>query len=224
MSHPAEHDILHSWQLNARPWIAAVREGQIKSRVELTNQAIVEVVTGLSPQSLLDVGCGEGWLVRALADQGIACLGVDMIPELIAAAEQAGGGRFRQLSYAETSFAHLQESFDVAVCNFSLIGKESVEQLFQQIPALLNPGGAFIIQTLHPVYGRGAWPYKDGWQEGSWAGFDQAFSQPAPWYFRTLESWQELFENSGLGLREIIEPRKTATDQPLSVIFVGSPA
>jgi SAM-dependent methyltransferase len=52
--------IIDSWHRNAIPWIAAIREGQIDSRKLVTNNAIVDVVISRSPNSILDIGCGEG--------------------------------------------------------------------------------------------------------------------------------------------------------------------
>lgn len=54
--------IVESWGKNAEPWTRAVREKQIDSRRQVTDQAIVEAVLSRSPKSLLDIGCGEGWL------------------------------------------------------------------------------------------------------------------------------------------------------------------
>ena len=47
----------------------------------------------------LDVGCGEGWLARALGPLGIRVHGFDAVPQLIEAARRAGGGTFERLSY-----------------------------------------------------------------------------------------------------------------------------
>ena len=52
-----------------------------------------------APSTVLDIGCGEGWLVRALAERGIRAIGVDVVPSLIERATQAGGGEFRVASY-----------------------------------------------------------------------------------------------------------------------------
>lgn len=76
--------IIDSWGKNTAPWVAAVRNGEIESRILATNQAIVDTVRSLSPATGLDIGCGEGWLVRAL--DGIAMLGVDAVPGLVEAA------------------------------------------------------------------------------------------------------------------------------------------
>ena len=105
------------------------------------------------------------------------------------------------------------------VCNFSLIGKESVEGLLRSMPMLLKPDGSLIVQTLHPLIACGDLPYVDGWRRGSWAGFGETFSDAPPWYFRTLHTWLELMWTSRLTLREMREPLHPRTGKPASVIF-----
>ncbi|CAK0777717.1 hypothetical protein CCP4SC76_6470001 [Gammaproteobacteria bacterium] len=81
--------------------------------------------------------------------------------------------------------------------------------------------GTFVVQTLHPMISCGDLPYQDGWREGSWVGFSSDFSNPAPWYYRTLENWIKLFVDSGFWLREVREPILPKTQKPASIIFVG---
>lgn len=83
--------IIDSWHRNSDPWVAAVRNGEIETRTLVTNGAIVDTVRAYAPQSGVDLGCGEGWLVRALPD--VEMTGVDAIPGLVEAARAAGGGR-----------------------------------------------------------------------------------------------------------------------------------
>jgi len=211
--------IIDSWLKNAAMWTIAVRNGEIESRQRVTNQAIVEAVRSRTPHSGLDIGCGEGWLVRELAE--IEMIGVDVVPGFIEAARGAGGGDYRLLSYEELVAGALKVQVDVAICNFSLFAKESVEAVFRAVPSLLNPGGTFIVQTLHPLIACGALPYQDGWREGSWAGFREGFTDPAPWYFRTLESWKNLYTDCGFSLQEIREPVHPTTGKPVSIIFIG---
>lgn len=213
--------ILDAWHKNARSWIVAVREGQIESRKQVTDRAVIDAVLGRSPRTVLDIGCGEGWLVRELAGRNIRVSGIDAVPELVEAARREGGGDFRMMTYAEVAAGNLEVSIDAAVCNFSLLGKESVEGVFKAVPALLNPHGAFIVQTLHPVIACGDLPYRDGWREGSWAGCSADSTDPAPWYFRTLESWVKLFADNGLQFHELREPLHPVTGKPASVIFIG---
>src|ERR1700760_694505 len=83
---PRELEIIRSWYSNAVPWSDAIRTATIPSRKLVTNRAIVDAVSSVSPSRVLDLGCGEGWLARALADRAIRTTGVDVVPELIAEA------------------------------------------------------------------------------------------------------------------------------------------
>jgi 2-polyprenyl-3-methyl-5-hydroxy-6-metoxy-1,4-benzoquinol methylase len=218
----SDASIVDSWRKNADAWTAAVREQRIESRTLVTDRAIVDAVLSRSPRRVLDIGCGEGWLGRALAGHGVELLGIDVVPGLIARAQAAGGGgEFRVASYEQAAGGALDFTADVAVCNFSLLGRESVETVFAGIASLLRARGAFIIQTLHPIIACGERPYQDGWREGSWAGFSADFTDPAPWYFRTLSSWLALFRRHRLRLLELREPLHPHTQQPASVIFIA---
>ena len=213
--------IVDSWRKNASPWTTAVRENQIASRGLVTNKAIVDAVLSRSPRTVLDIGCGEGWLARALAEHGVSAVGVDVVPALIEQARKAGGGEFRISSYEDIAAGRLDVRVDLVVANFSLIGKESVEGVIRRAPSLLNSRGSLVIQTLHPVASCGDESYADGWRTGSWAGFSEEFSDPAPWYFRTMESWETLLADSGFRILETREPVHPETGKPASVIFIA---
>lgn len=217
----SDEKIVDSWKKNASQWAVVVRDGKIESRKLITDKAIVEVILSHSPNSVLDLGCGEGWLVRELASHVSHLVGVDVVPDLIRLAETAGGGHFLISCYEGVPAGVTKELFDVVVCNFSLLGKESVEELFRAVPAYMKPDGVFIVQTLHPVASNHL-PYLDGWRDGSWVGFDSGFTDPAPWYFRTLESWVSLFSEYGLRLLDIREPIHPKTKEPASIIFIAA--
>ncbi|WP_250655853.1 class I SAM-dependent methyltransferase [Alkalimarinus coralli] len=216
--------ILDSWQKNVPPWMKAVQNKQIETRRLVTDQAIIEAVRSVPARSVLDIGCGEGWLVRELSKLGLSVTGVDAISGFIDNAKSLGDGTFKVLEYEAISNRTLAGRYDIAVCNFSLIGKTSVEHIFKVAPSILNTNGHFIVQTLHPAFSGGNMPYRDGWREGSWEGFSDEFTDPAPWYFRTTESWCDLFINNGLELRKMIEPINPKTGKAASLILIGRSA
>lgn len=214
-----EEKIIECWQRNASPWIGAIQHDEIASRLLVTNQAIVDAVLLHKPETVLDIGCGEGWLTDTLAQQGVDAYGVDATPALIEFARQNRQGRFAVMAYEQLS--QIPDKFAAVVCNFSLLGKESAEQVFTQAGKLLTADGRFIVQTLHPVHCAGELPYVDGWRDGSWAGFSPAFTEPAPWYFRTIPSWEVLFASNGFLAPRIIEPIHPQTGLPASIIFIA---
>jgi 2-polyprenyl-3-methyl-5-hydroxy-6-metoxy-1,4-benzoquinol methylase len=213
--------IVESWHRNAAPWTTAVRAHEIESRRLVTDRAILDVIHEHAPRTLLDLGCGEGWLIRALGGTGMRLIGVDVVPELIDRANHAGGGEFHVASYESIAAGDFRFTADVVVCNFSLLGKESVEATCAAVRALLTPGGVLIVQTLHPLVVCGDLPYRDGWRAGSWQGFNNQFCDPPPWYFRTLSGWISLFRDAGLCLQSLREPVHPVSARPASVIFVA---
>jgi 2-polyprenyl-3-methyl-5-hydroxy-6-metoxy-1,4-benzoquinol methylase len=217
-----EAQIIRSWNANAKPWTKAVQAGSIRSRQLVTDRAIVDAILSVGPRRVLDLGCGEGWLARSLSAAGIQVTGVDAVPELIAEARRLGGGEFHLQAYDAIANGQWRSGpFDAVACNFSLLGKESVDSLIRGLGGCLCAAGYLIVQTLHPVAACGDNPYQDGWRPGSWLGFSSEFRDPAPWYFRTLESWISMLRRSGFELIECREPTAPDGLAPSSVIFVG---
>jgi hypothetical protein len=157
----------------------------------------------------------------APAARHIKLTGIDVVPSLIEQAVAGGGGDFHLASYEDVAAGRFRIAADAVVCNFSLLGKESVESIVAAVPRLLTESGSLIVQTLHPMVACGSEPYRDGWRAGTWSGLGDAFTDPAPWYFRTLGSWLDLLQRSGLRLLELREPLHPITAVPASVIFIA---
>lgn len=213
-----------SWRANAAPWTKAVRGGTIASRRVATDAAVIGAILARRPCRVLDVGCGEGWLVRALAAEGIDATGVDGSPPLIESARHAGGGRFELLSYAEIVREphRLGSGHDVVVLNFSIFEEESAP-LLRALRSAVAPGGALLLQTVHPWTGSGRGPYRSGWRMETFEGFE-GFAEPMPWYFRTLAAWIDLLREGGYRLERLDEPADPDTDEPLSLLLTAVPA
>jgi 2-polyprenyl-3-methyl-5-hydroxy-6-metoxy-1,4-benzoquinol methylase len=217
MSDERTEQLRRSWIANAASWSASVREKKIESRRVATDAAILDAIDALQPRRVLDLGCGEGWLSRALASRGIAVTGVDASPELVRAANEAGIGSFHALSYEDLARdpAILGETFDVIVANFSLM-EEKLEPLLRAIRALLQPDGAFVIQTVHP--GDAA---EEQWRVETFSAFEGDWPEPMPWFFRSRASWIRLLTDSGFAVHDIREPLHPESGQPLSLILIS---
>jgi 2-polyprenyl-3-methyl-5-hydroxy-6-metoxy-1,4-benzoquinol methylase len=218
-----EDALVRSWSRNADAWTRTVREGGIESRRLVTDAAIVRAVLERRPERVLDLGCGEGWLARALAEQGIGVVGIDVSTELVDAARRAGGGAFHAVAYdalaADPSLA--RGEYDAVVCNFSLLGEDPTP-LLESLRRVLRPGGALVVQTVHPWTAAGEGPYADGWRTETFAGFGEGFAAPMPWYFRTLASWTAVIATAGYDLAGLREPLHPTTGRPASLILTGT--
>ncbi|WP_054899650.1 bifunctional 2-polyprenyl-6-hydroxyphenol methylase/3-demethylubiquinol 3-O-methyltransferase UbiG [Pseudomonas sp. NBRC 111131] len=215
-----EAALLQSWQYNAQAWIDAVRGGAIESRQQVTNQAILLAVLGRQPDRVLDLGCGEGWLLRMLADRGIDAHGVDGDAALVEAARAAGSAHVYQASYEQlaTGVVDIGTGYDLICANFALL-QQDIIALLAAMKALLVPGGALVIQTLHP-WSVADGDYQDGWREESFAGFTGQW-QPMPWYFRTLASWFNALDMAGFRLVSLQEPQHPQQAVPQSLLLVA---
>jgi 2-polyprenyl-3-methyl-5-hydroxy-6-metoxy-1,4-benzoquinol methylase len=216
-----EQHIIQSWHANAGNWIRLIESNGIESRNLVTNKAILNAILFAKPISVLDIGCGEGWLAKELFDNGIKVSGVDIIPELIEKAKEKVTGNFYIASYEDIALGSIPFSklFDSIVINFALIGKESAENLLTSLPNYLSERGKLFIQTLHPYNRKELNDYVSGWKRGSWDGLGDQFTQPYQWYFRTLEDWLQLLDRSGFRKIHIIGTVHPHSGQLLSVIF-----
>ncbi|TQV78343.1 class I SAM-dependent methyltransferase [Denitrobaculum tricleocarpae] len=212
-----------SWSKNAENWTRAVREGLIPSRGAGTDDAIVEAICCRKPQSFLDVGCGEGWLVRRIVKRtGCHALGIDGSAQLIADARQADpDGRYQVVDYRELveRRAGFDESFDVIAFNYALFDEEA-SRLLEAIRPYLSAGGRIVIQTLHPWALSREGHYLDAWRREDFSAFKNQDWTSMPWYFRTLASWHDVIRNAGLMMAELREPAAKPGGLPLSLLLI----
>jgi len=215
-----ESALLQSWHLNASSWIEVVRTGAIESRRQVTDQAILLAVLGRQPQRVLDLGCGEGWLLRELDKRGFQAVGVDGDATLVEAARAAGSASVHLASYEALvdGTVDIGHDYDLICANFALLHQDIIP-LLAAMNALLVPGGALVIQTLHP-WTAAAGDYQDGWREETFDGFNGQW-QPMPWYLRTLSSWLNALDMAGFRLAVLQEPQHPQSPVPQSLLMVA---
>jgi 2-polyprenyl-3-methyl-5-hydroxy-6-metoxy-1,4-benzoquinol methylase len=210
--------ILASWQANADAWLTAVREQRIDSR-RVTNAAVLDAIKAGAPRRVLDIGCGEGWLCRALHHDGIEAVGVDATAPLIGAARAAGAGRFEVLSHDELAVYPLRLGrFDGVVFNFALFEADP-SRILRAVRQAVSPEGRLIIQTVHPDRVAG----NAGWREERFAGFGAAFPAVMPWYFHSMAGWERLLLDAGWRLIHQMAPADPAGGLALSLILIAEP-
>ncbi|MDF9795098.1 cyclopropane fatty-acyl-phospholipid synthase-like methyltransferase [Catalinimonas alkaloidigena] len=224
MKIPEESFVLHSWNQNAKRWNKLIEENSLESRRLVTNQAIIDVLLSLGCKKILDIGCGEGWLVRSMKKEGVECWGIDGSAELIKLAKEKGSGTYGCMSYGDiVSGSKVNGSpFEAAIFNFALFDESTTAPLLQKVRKHLTTEGKMVIQSLHPD----AMPNSkvSRWEADVWQNLPGNFKDSYHWYLRSIKDWKKLFEHCQLKLEKIHEPIHPHTHVPLSVIFVLSPA
>lgn len=110
----------------------------------------------------LDVGCGEGRFCRMMQADGIATVGIDPTPALIAHARRLDPhgdyrlGRAEALDFADTSF-------DLVVSYLTLIDIEDYSGAIGEMARVLRPGGTLLIANLNGFITAAS---ETGWRPG----------------------------------------------------------
>jgi SAM-dependent methyltransferase len=120
--------------------------------------AFLSSVLGVPPgSSILDLACGQGRILLALAEQGYRMIGVDLSPTLLAKARVDAEAQELPVELVQADMRRftLPAPVDAAICIFSAIGyfeTDADDQVtFERVAAALRPGGSFLLDTANPL-------------------------------------------------------------------------
>ena len=203
------------WEGNAQSWIEAIRCNHIRKNF-VTTQGAIDAVMAEPCKTILDMGCGEGVIARALIQKGYDVFGIDACAQLIKKAQEYIG-EYAVISYEEF-MAHpkaVEKKFDVVLFNFSIFA-EDIVPLLKASKSKLNNNGRIIIQIGHPCSGINN-IYEDKWRMVDFNSICNLV--PVPFYFRTFGTWLKVFADAGLVASGCYEPINPETQKPLSLIW-----
>lgn len=103
-----------------------------------------------APVRVLDVGCGEGQISRALASAGCSVTGVDPTVRNIDTARARGGGPRYVLAGAE-ELPFTDADFDVVVACLVFEHIDAVDSALGEVARVLRTGGRFCFFLNHPL-------------------------------------------------------------------------
>lgn len=107
-----------------------------------------------SEDSLVDIGCGQGILERAIPKE-CGYLGLDISPSLISIARKLRKSRdheFKIQDLTKRLVLETPQSFSHAVAILSLQNMETPERAIKNTSKLLNDGGRFFMVLNHPCF------------------------------------------------------------------------
>lgn len=236
-----------SYAANAEFWVKIIREGMDRYRTELTDRAVLDAVGSCAGLTVLDGGCGEGYLSRRLAALGATASGIDTSTTLIAAAREEAERLRLLIDYRIASIDAIpypDASFDVVVCNHVLTDLTNPGDAFREIGRVTKRGGRAVFMLLHPCFytahaereRTGSLPpdvyfsAREVRQKFKVAGFESPGEVLMT--FRPLEDYMSMFFESGFVLTHLSEPHPSAEQlqdewwrtnfsRPLFMLLVG---
>lgn len=144
-----------SYAENVEFWIKIIRERLDRYRMGLTDGVVFDVIGVVDGLTILDAGCGEGYLSRALALQGARVIGVDTCVEFVESAQALARESGLDIDYYTRSVDDIPivaRRCDVVVCNHLINDLRDVSGPFREFARVTREGGRLVILMLHPCF------------------------------------------------------------------------
>jgi SAM-dependent methyltransferase len=170
---------------------------------------LLDLLGDIAGSQVLDAGCGEGYLARALAARGARVTGIDLSPRLIELARVRDPGG--SIDYRVADLSHPLPAaagrFDAAGSYLVLNDVPDYCGFTATLAASLKPGGRLVLALNNPysaVTDRHVTDYFDSGAVSPYRGLLESGIQ-AYCHHRTLENYLDAFHAAGLRLAKLID-------------------
>ena len=211
-----------AWDGIAADWDIQVGEDGDKNRIFNSDPVLWGFAGDVSGLTVLDAGCGTGYLSRKLDQRGANVVGVDFSEKMIEIAmTKAPGLDFRVDSCSELATVD-DGSVDMVIGNYMLMDTPDLEGAVNAFRRVLRDRGLAIMIFCHPCFPQARASASAGQEETAyhwnfnyfdrqkrvdppWAHFSSEFI----WFHRSLSDYWKAFKMAGLDILEFEEPRIT---------------
>ena len=186
----------------------------------------LELLGDVDGQSVLDAGCGEGYLARVLAARGAHVTGIDLSPRLIALARQKtpGGEIDYRVADLSTRTSENTNRFDAVTSFLVLNDVEDFQGFAAALAALLKPGGRMVHAFNNPyaaVIRKHVANYFDSGVRSPYVGLWEAGIKTYH-HHRTLEEYLDAFLINGMRLTKLADlSGRAIVHEPGSILPEG---
>lgn len=149
-----EEEVGTYWNQNAEAWTALARAGYDVYRDYLNTPAFFELLTDINGLTGIDIGCGEGYNTRLLA-QKAKMTAIDVSKIFIEKAKEVEKENSLGINYSIASATKLpfpNACFDFATSIMCLMDIPQPEKAIQEISRALKPGGFLQFSIEHPCF------------------------------------------------------------------------
>ncbi len=143
-----DRDADHWWD-GSRRWLRAL-QNLVPARL-----AFFDRVAAWQGRTVLDLGCGGGFMAEALTARGAHVIGADVSLGSITIAGRHAASQGLAIRYLAASGEQLplpDQSVDCVVCVDVLEHVRSVDRVLDEIHRVLRPGGLFLFDTINRTW------------------------------------------------------------------------
>ena len=206
------------WNRVAADWQIQVGTDGDRNRRLNSDPVLWRLLGDVSGLTVLDAGCGTGYLSRKLHERGAQVTGVDLAENMIAIARERSPG----LDYRVDSCTRLEtlgnDLFDRLVSNYVLMDLPDLAAALRSFHRVLKPDGLAILVFSHPCFPQGMaerngetihyqWPFPYFEErkivDPPWGHFTSDFI----WFHRPLSAYWKAFGDAGFSVVDLEEPR-----------------
>jgi SAM-dependent methyltransferase len=137
------------WEDEAENWVRWARTPG-HDVYELYSPAFFEELVPEATASVLEIGCGEGRVVRDLAERGHTVVGVDPSPTLVSYARLADDRSNYVVAQGE-ALPFSDNEFEIVIAYNSLQNVNDLSQVVAEAARVLAPTGRFCVCIAHPM-------------------------------------------------------------------------
>ncbi len=144
-----------TYAANSEFWVRIIREDLDRYRTELTDAAVLSAIGEVDGKSVLDGGCGEGYLSRAIVRRGATVTGLDLSGSLIREASSEADRLDLKIKHYVASLDSIPEddaTFDAVVCSHVMTDVVDAAAALKEIGRVTAPGGRLVVLMLHPCF------------------------------------------------------------------------
>jgi SAM-dependent methyltransferase len=170
---------------------------------------LIDLLGDIADRPVLDAGCGEGYLARALAARGARVTGIDLSPRLIelARARDPDGRIDYRVADLSQPLPDTAGRFDAAGSYLVLNDVQDYRGFAATVAASVAPGGRLVLAVNNPysaVIDHHVTDYFDSGAVSRYRGLWEAGIR-SYYHHRTLENYLDAFQAGGLRLTKLAD-------------------
>ncbi len=205
-------DALKAWNTIPQEHAANFGDEGDFTRKYLLNPVLFDLLDDVTGKTILDAGCGQGYLARLLARKGATVTGVEPTEVFYTYAQQREQAEPLSITYIQEDLSMWTgevDSFDFVIANMVFMDIPDYLSALHNCIAALKNGGQLIFSLLHPCFEESgsAWQAKGYVEVRNY--FEVRAVEQTYGYFihRSLSTYLNDLIAAGCTLTRVIEPQ-----------------